>query len=151
MLAEGRFFLTRPEELPGLDHRVRQIREAAAPGARSLVRVARDGDAVLGFVTLTPPAPRRMRHVVYLEVVVAADARGRGVGRALLDDAIAWAVAHPDVARIALSVFADNAPAIALYERCGFVVEGRRADVARMEDGARRDDVLMALDVTSDR
>ena len=147
MLEEGRWFLTRPEEVGPIDAKIRAIRDAAAPGARGAVLVARAADGIVGFLTLAPPPPRRMRHIVYLEVVVAAPARGQGTGRALVDAGIAWATAHPEVTRIALSVFADNPRAVALYERAGFVVEGRRAKVARMEDGSFRDDVLMARPV----
>ena len=61
--------------------------------------------------------------VPVLLVVVAEDARRRGIGRALL----AAALARAPAARVAhLEVRASNAAAIALYERLGFVAVGRR-------------------------
>lgn len=45
--------------------------------------------------------------------------------------------------RVELEVFASNTAAIALYEKLGFVVEGRKSR-ARKVDGAYDDDLIMA-------
>jgi ribosomal-protein-alanine N-acetyltransferase len=54
-----------------------------------------------------------------LNVAVAIPWRRRGIGRALIDDLIAYGRAHA-VARILLEVRAGNLPAITLYEQLGF-------------------------------
>lgn len=51
---------------------------------------------------------------------VARAARGRGVGDALVDDVVAWARAQ-GADRVRLSVVVDNAAALALYRRHGFL------------------------------
>ncbi len=51
--------------------------------------------------------------------------QGRGVGRALMEAAVDLADNWLSLTRLELTVFADNAPAIRLYERVGFEVEGR--------------------------
>ena len=52
-------------------------------------------------------------------LAVAAAAEGKGVGSALLDQAVAWARArHSD--RLTLSALVTNSRARALYERKGF-------------------------------
>ncbi|AXK72610.1 GNAT family N-acetyltransferase [Lysobacter sp. TY2-98] len=63
---------------------------------------------------------REIAHVS--DVVVAPHAEGRGVGRALMTAAEAWAKAqgHP---LIQLYVLPENAPARALYERSGYTPE----------------------------
>jgi ribosomal protein S18 acetylase RimI-like enzyme len=55
---------------------------------------------------------------------VAPEARGTGIGSALIDAVIAWAseIGHT---KILLDVGDHNAPAIALYERNGFKATGR--------------------------
>jgi GNAT superfamily N-acetyltransferase len=55
-------------------------------------------------------------------VVTAPQARGRGVGRALLDD-LRVRAREAGCTRWYLNVKQDNAVAIRLYERCGFVIE----------------------------
>ncbi|WP_433273718.1 N-acetyltransferase family protein [Pseudonocardia xinjiangensis] len=58
-----------------------------------------------------------------LVVAVTPAARGHGVGRCLLD-ALATRAAHHGYDRLALNVHIHN-PAVRLYTRAGFVVEGK--------------------------
>ena len=69
--------------------------------------------------------------------------RGRGLGSRLIEAALERARAAGFV-RIELDVYADNARAIALYERLGFVREGVVRD-AVFVDGEYRDAIAMAL------
>jgi RimJ/RimL family protein N-acetyltransferase len=77
-----------------------------------------------------------------LGMIVAATHRRRGIGRALLDRAIAWSEANEKRA-LTLRVFPDNEGARALYSGCGFVdVELQRAAILR-RNGPPRDAILM--------
>jgi putative acetyltransferase len=75
-----------------------------------------------------------------LGLAVLPEAQGQGVGRALMHALCDWADNWGHVLRLELTVFADNHRAIRLYERCGFVHEGRHVGYA-LRDG-RYDDVL---------
>jgi putative acetyltransferase len=110
---------------------------------RAILLVAeRDGE-VLGELTLRGISPRRaVMHVATLGMSVRADARGQGVGEALLEAALEWAPTA-GLSRIELYVYARNAPALKLYEKHGFVTEGRRRNFIR-EGGVFLDDVVMA-------
>lgn len=55
---------------------------------------------------------------------VAPEARGHGLGEALIEAVAAWA-RDAGFDRILLDVGDTNLPAVALYERCGFVPTGR--------------------------
>ena len=82
--------------------------------------------------------------VATIGMLVADGQRGRGVGTALLAAGRDWAIpagAH----KLALEVWPDNVPAIALYERFGFVREGRRVRHYRRRDGGLWDSLLMGL------
>jgi RimJ/RimL family protein N-acetyltransferase len=68
--------------------------------------------------------------------------RGRGVGSALVAAAVGWARDH-GLHKLCLEVFAHNAATIALYRRCGFVEEGRRARQYRRAGGELRDSIMM--------
>jgi RimJ/RimL family protein N-acetyltransferase len=85
--------------------------------------------------------------VAELGMHVAADVRGRGVGRALMDDAITWARAEPSVHKIALQVWPHNEAAIALYRKCGFEREGYLRAHYRRRNGELWDAVVMGLQV----
>jgi ribosomal protein S18 acetylase RimI-like enzyme len=84
-----------------------------------------------------------MRHVASLAIAVAADARGRGIGRRLMEQAIGWAT-RVGIEKIVLSVYPHNEPALSLYRSLGFVEEGRLARHSRKSYGYE-DEILMAV------
>jgi ribosomal protein S18 acetylase RimI-like enzyme len=99
---------------------------------------------VVGYVGLTHPTPLpENAHVHAIEgFAVLPNARGWGVGRALLDAAVD-AVRSAGGRKLSLRVLGTNTGAQRAYERAGFTVEG----VLRGEfliGGRPVDDVLMA-------
>jgi ribosomal protein S18 acetylase RimI-like enzyme len=74
---------------------------------------------------------------------VHPDLRGRGVGRALLDHAIAWADGH-GIHKLAAEVFPTNAAALALLQEHGFAEEAYLVNQFRRRSGGARDAVLLA-------
>jgi L-phenylalanine/L-methionine N-acetyltransferase len=76
----------------------------------------------LGLVT-EPNRPRR-KHVGEIGMSVRDDFQGRGVGTALLQAAVDMADNWLNLLRLELTVFVDNEPAVRLYKKCGFEVEG---------------------------
>jgi putative acetyltransferase len=81
-----------------------------------------DGEVVgsLGLEARTRP---RLRHVGTLGMAVRDDWQGKG-GTALMRAALDLADNWLTLTRLELTVFADNAAAIALYEKFGFEIEG---------------------------
>ncbi len=71
-----------------------------------------------------------VEHFVY----VAAAARGRGVGRALLDRLIQDSEAA-GIWTIQASIFPENTASFTLHERAGFRIIGRREHIALMTYG----------------
>ncbi len=66
----------------------------------------------------------RQAHVASLGMMVHADYQGRGVGTALMEAAIEFAENWLNISRIDLEVYTDNEPALALYRKFGFEIEG---------------------------
>jgi RimJ/RimL family protein N-acetyltransferase len=77
-------------------------------------------------------------------MAVAREWRGRGVGSALLAEAVEWARAN-GLHKLCLGVFPHNERAIALYRRFGFVEEGRRVKQIRRANGELWDTIEMGL------
>ena len=103
--------------------------------------VATDG-AVLGWAALAPVSDRCVYGgVVENSVYVAAAARGRGVGRALLDALVASTEAA-GIWTIQTGIFPENESSIRLHERAGFRIVGRRERLGRL-DGTWRDVLLL--------
>ncbi|MHB0953728.1 MAG: GNAT family N-acetyltransferase [Allorhizobium sp.] len=100
---------------------IRRGIESATPGSISLIALL--NDMIVGDIGLTRYLGRRA-HVGSLGMGVHDDYRGRGIGRALMGEIVAIADDWLNIARLELTVFVDNAGAIALYESFGFEREG---------------------------
>lgn len=110
------------------------------------VYVVLDGDTIVGRLSLARDPHPASHHVADLGLMVAAGHRRRGIGRALLEQAVTWAQ-RADVRKLELHVFPWNEPAVALYESFGFVREGLRLG-HYLRDGAEVDAILMAYRVS---
>src|SRR5204863_430042 len=106
----------------GLD--VASAVDAPRVHAESGVVHCEDG-AVVGRLSLARDTHPASNHVADLGLMVAKDARGHGIGHALLETAVEWARAS-GIRKLELHVFPWNEPAIRLYERFGFEREGYR-------------------------
>lgn len=77
-----------------------------------------------------------------LSLGVAADARGRGIGDALLE-AVAKEAILREAARLYLEVAVENASAETLYRRHGFHEVGRRPAYYPKENGRKADALVL--------
>jgi putative acetyltransferase len=98
-------------------------------GRHSLVAVV-DG-RVVGNLGLDLEATPRRRDVGSIGMAVHDDFAGRGVGSALMAAAIELADDWLGLRRLELTVYADNAAAVHLYEKFGFRIEGTGIHYAR--------------------
>jgi L-amino acid N-acyltransferase YncA len=97
---------------------------------------------VVGWGALSPTSARACyAGVVEHSVYVDRQHRGQGVGRRLMESLVADADAA-GLWTIQTSVFPENAASLALHERLGFRVVGRRERIAR-HDGVWRDTILL--------
>lgn len=86
--------------------------------------VAVDGDRIVGTAHLETNKPGPGSHVSTASFMVAADARGRGVGRAMVEYALAWAKERGYAGMQFNAVAETNHAAVELYKHLGFAVVG---------------------------
>ena len=104
--------------------------------------VVEEDGAVLGWAALSSTSTRPVyAGVAEVSVYVAGDARGRGIGSALLE-ALVERSAIAGIWTLQAGVFPENRASLALHRACGFRTVGIRERIARL-DGAWRDVVLL--------
>jgi phosphinothricin acetyltransferase len=116
--------------------------EAWDASHRELRLVAETDDGVVGWAALSGYSDRCCyRGVSEVSVYVAAVARGRGVGRALLDAVITRSEAA-GVWTLQAGIFPENKPSLRLHLGCGFRLVGVRERLGELA-GVWRDMLLL--------
>lgn len=111
-----------------------QVPYPSAEAWRRVLAESRDGvyglvaclnGEVVGHLNLEAFLTRpRRRHAGTIGMCVCDDCQGKGVGTALMQAAVDLADNWLNLQRLELTVFVDNEPAVRLYQKFGFVVEG---------------------------
>lgn len=137
--AEGEWILT--DSIPADLKREREwIR--GFDNAWSVLYVAEVDGRVVGQIDARISRFQKARHVASLGIAILKDYRDLGLGRALMDRALAW-MKERDVEKAVLEVFSTNERAIALYRKLGFEIEGSKKRHFKIR-GQYVDDVMMA-------
>jgi RimJ/RimL family protein N-acetyltransferase len=105
--------------------------------------VALAAGEVVGWCDIRRPPFPAHAHRGTLGMGIIAAYRGCGLGLRLINAAL-YRAAEVGIVRVELDVYANNARAIALYEKVGFVREGLARDAVFI-DGVYRDAIAMAL------
>jgi L-amino acid N-acyltransferase YncA len=104
--------------------------------------VARFGDQIIGWAALSPVSSRPVyAGVAEVSLYVAASARGRSVGKALMT-ALIEASEQAGIWTLQGAIFPENAASLALVKSCGFREVGRRERIGCM-NGVWRDTILV--------
>jgi len=97
----------------------------------------------VGAGQLFPGSPQtHFHHVAELGVWVLQPYRRRGIGTQLMAEMLEWA-RQQAIEKIVLNVFSNNTPAIGLYHKFGFTMEGYRREQFKVAD-RYYDEILMA-------
>ncbi len=108
----------------------------------SLIIVAQVDEQVVGMAHLVKGRLPKNKHVGFLGISILKDFRGNGIGNAMMNYTIEWAKRQNELEKISLTVFSTNNPAINLYRKLGFTIEGRMKKHYKIE-GKYIDDIAM--------
>lgn len=107
------------EKFPTLDSFKRHLSELShRPGAVALA-AEMEGE-LYGYLTIMPRPQAKLRHTSELNMGVHHKARGHGIGKLLLKEALRRAGESGALEIIYLTVRADNTHAVRLYDSLGF-------------------------------
>ena len=111
-----------------------EVRKKVENPPEGLHRLVAEVDGrVVGATNLHRGRSLRKRHAAGCSIIVHPDYWNRGVGSALMAALLDLADNWLDLERVELEVFTDNAAAIRLYEKFGFVIEGTKRKYAFRE------------------
>jgi RimJ/RimL family protein N-acetyltransferase len=151
LLWPGEFQLTLDEERKwiktNLDADHSTVLVAEVPDVETAARLlpsSRAAATIVGVLSCAGGEHRGNHHTTTLGITIHKDWRNQGVGRKLMEHAIAWAKSTGVVKRIQLGVTSSNASAIHLYEKLGFEKEGLRRR-GMFKNGRYYDTWLMGL------
>jgi phosphinothricin acetyltransferase len=104
--------------------------------------IAENGQRILGWAALSPVSSRQVYSgVAEVSVYVASAARGRGVGKMLLQSLVEQSE-RSGVWTLQAGIFPENVASIALHKSCGFREVGRRQKLGQ-RSGIWRDVLLL--------
>lgn len=127
---------------PAIEDYRKWLAEPVVAGEFNLVACA-DSEFVGHLGLLTFPNKPRRRHAGQIGMAVRDDWQGKGAGSALMQAAVDLADKWLNLSRLELEVYTDNEPALRLYKKFGFSVEGTLRRYA-LRDGRFVDAYMMA-------
>lgn len=97
---------------------------------------------IVGFLSAKRGSFRRIRHSAYIVIGIRQAFQRQGIGSKLFDKLDEWARKN-QLKRLELTVEVSNTPAINLYEKQGFSIEGIKRKTM-LADGEFVDEYMMA-------
>ena len=117
---------------------------AMAASPNNLLLLALAGTEIIGYLRIAAGANPATAHVGELGLLVAQAERHIGLGSALMATALDWVSEQSTLKRVQLFVQTRNLPAQKLYQKFGFILEGRLPASYRSVSGDLLETLLMA-------
>lgn len=137
------FTLTSPDEFrPTLEDQQHRIQQYQKSDAAILLLVEIEGK-IVGNIEFSAHQKRRIQHQGEFGMGILEAYRNRGIGSILVYQLLTWAQRNPKIEKVCLSVFENNESAIHLYQKFGFLEEGRQHKAIKQEDGSYVDLINM--------
>ncbi|MBQ8955076.1 MAG: GNAT family N-acetyltransferase [Clostridia bacterium] len=121
---------------------LKQHIESALSGGDFIWIAEADDGAVAGYAWASRGRMNRVRHTAYIVVGIRKAYQRQGIGTEFFRKMDEWA-RDSGIVRLELTVECANAAALRLYEKSGFVIEGRRPKSMKV-DGEFVDEFYMA-------
>ncbi|MDM5316373.1 GNAT family protein [Fictibacillus sp. b24] len=97
---------------------------------------------VVGIARVLKGELQMKKHTGVFRTWIHPDAQGLGIGKELLNYTLRWGQSN-NLHKIWLTVFSGNEKAVTVYEKAGFIIEGRQKNQAII-DGEMEDEIFMA-------
>ncbi|MGR3764270.1 N-acetyltransferase family protein [Rossellomorea sp. NS-SX7] len=123
--SHSEFMLMDPgERLTSIEQQRMMIERIQTRNNGVILSAEKDG-RLIGYMMVIRGSVNRTRHSAYLVIGILKQFRGQGVGTALFQKVEEWARSC-GISRLELTAVTRNTPGIALYQKCGFEMEGTK-------------------------
>lgn len=147
---QTRFLAREPGEFSCTLDQERELLDKFRLDPASHFIIAEYGGHIAGTANALPAGVRRrFAHRATMGISVDEAYWRLGIGSAMLSELIDWCCEY-GFEQLELDVVADNARAIALYERFGFQTAGRRPNAMKYADGTYADELIMVRPLKKD-
>lgn len=99
----------------------------------TLVLVAEINGKIVGVSTLQRGNANRTSHIGTFGITILKQYSGMKIGTSLMNEVLKWSKEN-NIEKIELEVFNDNIPAIGLYKKFGFIIEGVKNKKIKIRD-----------------
>lgn len=139
------YILTFPGDIGSPEHYESRVSKIDEDMFYSMSAIDPDTDQIVGNTSFSFAQRVKLSHSAGLGTGVLPDWQGLGLGSWMLHRAIKDMRANPKISRLELTVMDGNEHAQAMYERAGFIVEGRKVKSIQQPTGEYKDEILMGL------
>jgi RimJ/RimL family protein N-acetyltransferase len=147
ILAASRHTLTTLEEFTHTVEQEEQMISGHLEHPDKLIITPKISGRIVGMLDFSIGRRNRIAHYGEFGMSILPDYQGIGIGRMMLEALLKWARENPRIETVRLRVHGKNLRAIALYEKCGFVTEGKQINGIKFSDGSYDDVLEMACHV----
>lgn len=141
---DGEGMVVEPDEAVRTEVEEREYIQDFIDAPNDILLVAEVDGHIVGNLDIHAGKRRRHAHTCVLGIALHPNWRSRGLGTALFNAVMEWIKTRPQLEKVTLKVLSNNARAIALYKKFGFVEEGRSMRSVKVDANTYFDDVLMA-------
>lgn len=139
------YILTFPGDLGSVEHYESRVSKIDDDMFYSMSAIDPDTGRIVGNTSFSFAQRVKLAHAAGLGTGVLPDWQGIGLGSWMLDRAIEDMRANPKIHRLELTVMDGNDLAVAMYQRAGFEIEGRKVKSIRQPNGTYADEILMGM------
>ena len=147
VLSEEQYLLSTIEEFNQSVEGQKAWIQSKIDNERETILVAEIENVVVGWLVFQSSSRKRLSHTGSFGMMIDSTFRGKGIGKALMQELLNWAEQNRYIEKVSLGVFSTNINAISLYKKMGFIEEGRKIGEVKLNDNEYIDDVLMYKNV----
>lgn len=141
------YLLSSPEEVDFTIEEETAWIKATKSTKGTFLLVAEIGDKIIGDMEVRAGSYKKTAHIGTLGIAIIDEYRSVGLGSAFFHVMLDNIRQNTDLEILRLSVFSKNKPAIALYKKFGFQIEGTLKNSFKLEEDRYEDEILMTLKI----